>query len=441
MFIKRFFAEWRNILRLEPGACDDEEIARLFPRHMLVNTFDLTFWLLGASFISITTILPVFARHFTDSAIVIGLIPALNDFGWFFPQLFLAPVVERLSRKYPLAMKLAFLERVPYLAFPLMAVWLVKLPRGTALAFFILLLAWKSVASGIVAIPWTELMAKLIPLSHRGRFFAVSHLVGQFVGIGGSAVAAWVLAKYPFPTNFAICFAVAAAALMISFGFFSQNREPERAPAPMNPANDTRYFKRLGSILRSNRNFRLYIINRWLAYMGTMAFGFVAVFCVEGFGFPDSSAAIFTAILYAASAVGYAVWGPLCDRLGNKRVMVMSAGLWLATLLALLLSIYTKMAWIAYLEFFLMGLSNSGGTLSDFNLAMELGPVEDRPTYVGLTRAVTGPALFVAPLLGGWIAQSISYTALFVTSFIFAGVGVIILAAFIKEPRTTHRGA
>ena len=48
----------------------------------------------------------------TASPLIFGLIPALTDFGWFAPQLFLAPYVERLPRKYPWVMVLGAIERL-----------------------------------------------------------------------------------------------------------------------------------------------------------------------------------------------------------------------------------------------------------------------------------------------------------------------------------------
>ena len=54
---------------------------------------------------------------------------------------------------------------------------------------------------------------------------------------------------------------------------------------------------------------------------------------------------------------------------------------------------------------------------------------------MGLARTSTGPALLIAPLIGGLIAQSIGYPALFVTSLLFAVSGLYLLTRRVKEPR------
>ena len=66
------------------------EVIHHFRRNFFVNVLDAGFWFFGDSFAAAYTIMPVFLSTLTDSPIFIGLIPALEAIGWFFPQLFLA---------------------------------------------------------------------------------------------------------------------------------------------------------------------------------------------------------------------------------------------------------------------------------------------------------------------------------------------------------------
>lgn len=425
--VRRFYA-------LPPNATTDPDIARHYPRNFAVNIGDMSLWLFGSSFVSISAILPVFARHFTASPFVIGLIPALTDAGWFLPQLFLAPYVERLSRKMPTVIVLGIIERLPYFVLPLAALWLPTLAPSLAVTVFILLMAWKAIGSGIVATPWQELMAKVIPVSRRGRFFGLGHVFGQLLGVGGSALATILLARLPYPQNFAWSFGVGILGIGGSLVFLMLTREPERPPALRPAQTQQPYLQRLREILRGNANFRAYLVSRWLAYFGSMATGFIAVAAVERFRLPDAAAGVYTGILYIAGVAGYAFWGPLGDRWGHKRVMESSALLWL---LALGVAIVAPAEWAYYLVFALSGFASAGGVLADLNIAMEFGPEAERPTYVGLTRTITGPALFIAPLLGGGLAQAWGYPAMFAVSLVFAMAGLALLHWRVREPRHT----
>jgi MFS family permease len=423
----------RSLLTLPPGT--DPGIARHFRRNFFANGLDMVSWLLGMSFMSISAIMPVYVRHLTESPLIFGLIPALTDFGWFAPQLFLAPYVERLPRKYPWVMALGAIERVPYLVLPVVVIAVATLPSNSAIVIFMILWTWKAVGSGFVASPWQEMLAKVIPVSNRGRFFGLANLTGQLLGVGGSALAVAILATMPYPYNYALSFAVGALGIWASYGFIALTREPARPAATHSQRINREYGRRLRMILRRDVNYRTYLISRWLAYFGSMAAGFIAVYAVEQFHLPDSVAAIYTGILYAASVVGYGVGGTLGDRLGHRRVMQLAGALWIAALGAMLVVTLTQATWLLYIVFALLGASNAGAVVSDFNLAMEFGPEAERPTYVGLARTSTGPALLIAPLLGGLIAQSIGYPALFATSLFFAVGGLYLLSRRVKEPR------
>lgn len=423
----------RSMLTLPPG--NDPEIARYFRRNFIVNGLDMTTWFFGMTFMSVSAILPVYVRHLTTAPVILGLIPALTDFGWFAPQLFLAPYVERLPRKYPWVMALGAFERLPYLVFPFAVLWLDGIPQSAAVLIFMVLMIWKTLGSGWVATPWQEMLAKIIPVSHRGRFFGTGNLLGQLLGVGGSALALAILAGVPYPYNFALCFALTAVSVWISYGFISLTREPPCPAAVHSQRLSREYGRRLLSILQRDVNFRMYLVSRWLAYLGGMATGFIAVYAVEQFNLPDSVAAIFTGVLYAANVAGYGIGGALGDRLGHRRVMLFAGALWLAALGMMVFVTITQATWALYVVFALMGFSNAGGVVSDFNLAMEFGPETERPTYVGLTRTSTGPALLIAPIIGGLIAQSIGYPQMFMTSLLFAAGGLYLLKQRVKEPR------
>ncbi len=389
--LNRFF-DLPEDSRIEP------QVRAHFRRNFFANALDAFAWMLGESFVSIGAILPVYARHLTDSPIVIGMIPAQTDAGWVLPQLFMAVFVERLRRKKPAVMFFGALERLPFLALPLIVLWVAGVPRSLGVAIFLVLMVWKSFASGLSAAPWQELIATVIPVSHRGRFFGISRLGGQLLGIGGASLAAIILARLPYPRNFAACFALGSLGVILSYVFFLWTIEPSSPPNSTPHHTLSEYLGRLTRILRDDRNLRTYLLSRYLAYFGGMAYGFMAVYAVQRFGLDDASAGIFTAILLASSVVGFAVWGPLGDHLGHKRVLEMAGTIWL---LALVIALVASGYMAFYFVFVLMGFGVSGTLVSDLSIAMEFGPENERPTYVGLLRTLTGPAVFFAPLTAG----------------------------------------
>ncbi|HHX43432.1 MAG TPA: hypothetical protein GX714_05510, partial [Chloroflexi bacterium] len=55
--------------------------------NFVVNLADLSFFHLAVSFIYGSTVLSLYTSHLTTSALLIGLIPAIQNVGYFLPQL------------------------------------------------------------------------------------------------------------------------------------------------------------------------------------------------------------------------------------------------------------------------------------------------------------------------------------------------------------------
>jgi MFS family permease len=163
-----------------------------------------------------------------------------------------------------------------------------------------------------------------------------------------------------------------------------------------------------------------------------MSLGFFAVYGVERFHLADAQAAIFTAIMSAVGMLSNALWGLMGDRRGHKLVMECSAAVWA---LALVLALAAKSPWVYYGVFALVGAANAGSILSDLSIVMEFGPEAQRPTYIGLARTLSAPFLFVAPLIGGAVAQVWGYPPMFVLALLLTLAGLVLLRSRVIEPR------
>lgn len=172
-----------NLFRIRPEDNVPSSVARNFRHNVIVNTLDISFFFMADSFWNINTIMPVFAATLTDNPFIIGLMPAIVNAGWFLPQMFIASRVNRTPKILPLSIRLGFLERLPYLFFAILALAVPRVGKPVALILLILIMSWRGVAGGLSALPWQEVMARVIPLSHRARFFGFSRVFGQAAGI------------------------------------------------------------------------------------------------------------------------------------------------------------------------------------------------------------------------------------------------------------------
>jgi MFS family permease len=431
-----------DFLQIRPEDNVLESVAKHFRHNVFVNTMDLAFFTFGDSFVSIVTIIPVFASNLTDSPLVIGLIPAIVNFGWFMPQMFMASYISSLKEKLPFTLRMAVNERLVYLFFPLLALMVPRISKSTALTFLLLLITLRGLTSGLTALPWQELQAKVIPISHRARFWGMSRVLAQIAGVIGSVIATLVLSRLPYPQNFALCFALAIIAQWISFAFYRQNREPEEEnlsgeetnPAPEAQSKPSKLIdgELFRHILKEDQNFRKYLIARSMIFLSGMSSGFLAVYGIQRFNLSDAQAAIFTALLYLSGILGYSVGGVIGDKIGPKRVVVISVLIWAVTMV---LAIIAPVIWVYYLVFVLFGLNSAGMVLGDSLLVMELGEEKLRPTYLGLARSLTGIFVLLSPILAGWLVESFGYSVMFAISCILS----LIAAPLMNQVRDVPR--
>lgn len=425
---KRFF---NRIFTIHPGDEVPGDVAANFKHNVVVNTIDLSFYFFSDSFWSINTILPVFAATLTDSPFLIGLIPAIVNAGWFLPQLFMSGHISNMPRVLPLSKKMGFLERIPFMFMPLLALLIGKVENRTVFWLLFLLMVWRGVGSGFSALPWQELNARVFPITHRSRYIGFSRVVAQSVGVVGSLLSVFLLGKYPYPSNYAIGFTVAAVSLWISFWAYSQNQEPEIEIHPdlvdegeSKPKGGT--WQLMKRILKSDGNFRRYLIARSLAFIGNMASAFMAVYAMQRFSLGDEQAAIFTAVLLITGIFGYAFWGALGDRIGPQKVVVLSFITWG---MGLIVAIFARNLWVYYAVFALFSLYSSGLNVGDMMLVMEIGEEHYRPVYLGMARSLTGVFLLLAPVLSGWLVEKFSYLVMFAVSLGFVLLAVVVMSA------------
>jgi MFS family permease len=419
----------KNFLRISPNHTVDPEVRKHFKGNFITNALDGAFWLMGDSFVSVETILPVFASTLTDSAILIGLVPALIHAGWFIPQFFMAGYVKKLNQKLDFTKKLAFIERIPFIIFPLTAFSLHWSNRHFAIVLFMFLTAIRGITSGMVALPWQEVIASVIPSPVRSRFFGVTRMLGRGMGLLGSVISGVILAKFAYPNNYGLSFLMGGVFIWISYFFFIRTVEPQDNKIDFTDdiSNGKERLFDLSSykyILKKDRNFRRYLLSRGLFQVGNMATGFLAVYGIKQFSLADEQAAIFSGLIFVSGILGYIFWSIYGDAVGPRKELFISN---LIQALMILIAFLSTNIWHYYIVFLLFGFAQSGSIIGEMILGMELGDEEDRPSYIGLARSIPGVVILFAPIMGGVLIEWLGYQPMFIVALAFLIVSIAFL--------------
>lgn len=409
----------------------DSAVERNLPWNFSVNLIDITFITLAFSIISRETITPLLISNLTDSKIAIGLVPAIYSIAYYLPQLFAANHAERLKRKLPFVMVVGgLLERVPYLFAGLAILLFAESAPIIALLCLYLVIGLGAFGNGVATPAWFSMIGKVLPVNRRGIFFGVSEGLGTLMGIAGAFFVGRVLDEMGYPLNFATLFLVAAVFMGISWIGLALNREPE-SPIVKEHIPFSHYFRRLPAILRDNHNFRRFLLSYSISRLGTMGVGFFIVFGNENFALTGADIGLLTAILIGSQAAMQLLLGWLADKRGHKANLTVSG---FALALAAIVALGATDLRGLIPAFMLLGVGLASDHVSRLNIILEFAAPEDQPTFIGLTNTLLAPVVFLAPILGGWLAD-FGFEALFM---LMAGCGLaggMLLFTWVKEPR------
>jgi MFS family permease len=409
-----------------------QEITHDYRHNFLVNAIDgATYWL-GFSFIAPTIILPLYISHFTDNPLLIGLIPFINTAGFFLPQLFTANFVEQAPRKkfFPVTLGF-FLERMPVFLLAPSAYFLATNQPLWAMITFFLLYTWYSSGTGLIIVGWQDMVAKIIPVDKRGRFFGITNFIGSASGILGALAVGLVLEKFTFPLGYVFSFTAAAVFIFISWVALSLTREP--AVYSNKPAvSQLEYLRSLPEIIRRDRNFLKYLLVQIVFSLSGMATGFLMVYAAKTWNLPDWQAGGFIVAMQIGQALANLFFGFLADHKGHKLSLELSFSL---SILSLVLAILAPDPIWFFPVFFLRGAVTAGTLISGISIVYEFTGAEDRPTYIGLANTIPGVAGSLASLIGGLLAGALSYPWMFVLSAIIGATSLGLLRFGVREPR------
>jgi MFS family permease len=372
----------------------------------------------GAAAVDTSTIIAALVHGLTaGSALAVGTAAAISRFGWLFPQLFVAYYAQKRASRLLFYMAGAF-GRVACLVGLAALVWISAPGASGTVALFFAVWTMYAFVSGIVAVPYNDIVARSIPSGQRSRMLALRFFGGGLLALVVAVIAQRMLAALSFADAYAAVLLIGAGLLFVSALSFVTARE---AAAPSATRLDRTFAEFLRSgirLLQNDRQFRLFIAAQWLGGASALALPFYVL--LANFSAPD--VAVLLGAQTAGALLSNPLWGWWGDQLGKRNLLEGSAAVsGMAPALALI--------WIASvgrwgevalpyfaLIFALLGAVGNGGTIAQLGYLMEISPDDRRPAYSGYFNALVAPVTLL-PMAAGAIVQAVdSFVAIFAIS-------------------------
>jgi MFS family permease len=398
----------------------------------IVNLLDGAFFGFGIGFASFSTILPLFISSLTDSAFLIGLIPAIHNSCVQLPQVFTAKSIHRATTFKPATLRGTIHERLPFLGLALVAWFVPLLGKPLALVLAFAMLVWQGVGAGFTGNAWQNMLGRVIPSDMLATFFGLQASAANLLASGAAIAAGVILERLDSTSGFSINFLLCFGLMIVSFYFISLTREPVRDIESL-PTAQISLSKSILDILRKDRPFRWFLITRNLFQFGNMAFAFYMVYAVRHLGLSEAAAGIMTGVLLISQTIANPLLGWLADRLGRRLVFIGGA---MASCISALLAFFLPSLDFFFAVFILQAFGNTTFFTIGMAYTMDFGTESERPTYVGMANTLIAPSAIIAPLFGGWMADLFGYQSTFLIAAVCGLLTVLVLRFFVTEDRS-----
>ena len=205
-------------------------------RNFLALTGDFIFFSIGFAFFDPLVVVPAFAKEFTGSEFMVGILAAIRALFVTAPQLWAASILVAQPRKKPVLIASSIIGRLPIIVLAAVTLLWGASHIGWVIAVLCVAVAIFFTSEGFNGVSWPVLVGKVLPEDIRGRFFGFGQL---FASLGSAAAGYFVnrilaLSGQTLSARWALVFAIGFVILMISvvsMAFIKEEGE-EKAERP-----------------------------------------------------------------------------------------------------------------------------------------------------------------------------------------------------------------
>ena len=405
-------------------------------RHNLIlNCAHEFFWGIGLSFHTLYAIIPLFLKQLGAPQGICLSVAGLWSILVAFPQLFTAIIGRNIKniKRTVIGVHIFAMPPIFFAGF-IFAFFAPSGPYSWVLYYICFILY--GIGIGIIIPIWTEFLNHTFSINKRGKYLGISFAWNSIGGFfGGFAVRLVLNSNIPFPQNFGWGFLIFFTCILIGTILFKwYHIKLDRNNHKNRSIND--FLSETKSIIKTNFNFRNYLISRMFLTANYPAISLYAVYTQNKFGFDISEAGVFVIINVIASGAGSLLSGWIGDLYGHKNSILLS---FISYLMALLVALLANNMFHVYIIFLFLGLGLGAFMPSAMNLIYKFADGGDNKIYMALTDTILAPFTFLAITIVGSISEFINMEIILMGIGIFLLIGIFIMIFFVDDPSNMHK--
>jgi MFS family permease len=418
----------RRFLQITAGGAWANDLDAVTQRNLRWFFFDGLFFSISDAIV--LTYLTLYLLALGATSIQIGFMAALASLNATLLLIPGAMLAERLGkRKLIVVLAGGGVSRISLLLLALTPFFFAA-PFAVYFAIGLKILADGMSNLGIPA--WTSLSADIVPLQRRGAYFGTRNIAMAIANMTTILLVGFMLTHMDSLDGYQM---VLAIAFLIGLGAtysYARIQEPPRANA-VHPHQSYRPAELL-KIFQSDKAFMAFCLHALLWNLSLAVAGpFFNVHLVQNMKATAAMVGVVTLISSLTSLPGLRLFGQLTDRIGPRRVQLMTG--MVIPLLPLAWMLITA-PWQAMIINVFAGFLWAGYNLAAFNYLLLLIPTDQRERYTALYQIVVTAASAAGAAAGGLIAAQWDIT----TNFALSGAGrvaaILIFIFFVRQEKT-----
>ena len=405
-------------------------------RHNLIlNCAHEFFWGIGLSFHTLYAIIPLFLKQLGAPQGICLSVAGLWSILVAFPQLFTAIIGRNIKniKRTVIGVHIFAMPPIFFAGF----IFAFFAPSGPySWVLYYICFIFYGIGIGIIIPIWTEFLNHTFSINKRGKYLGISFAWNSIGGFfGGFAVRLVLNSNIPFPQNFGWGFLIFFTCILIGTILFKwYHIKLDRNNHKNRSIND--FLSETKSIIKTDFNFRNYLISRMFLTANYPAISLYAVYTQNKFDFDISEAGVFVIINVIASGAGSLLSGWIGDLYGHKNSILLS---FISYLMALLVALLANNMFHVYIIFLFLGLGLGAFMPSAMNLIYKFADGGDNKIYMALTDTILAPFTLLAITIVGSISEFINMEIILMGIGVFLLIGIFIMIFFVDDPSNMHK--